>query len=268
MPLLQYGTPQQQAQYLPMLSQGPFAAFALTEANSGSEANAAQSTVVHQADGMYCLNGHKQFISNAQQAPLFVVFAQLKGRLTTFLLPAPTPGLTVLPGDDKLGLNDSAAWGQLHFDHVILPPQALLGQAGHGLGVAKACLDGGRIGIAAIALGLTHRCLTWWQQQQPLSPLATSQLAHYSTQQAAAMQLVGHAAWLKYKGLPVDQAASMAKLFATQLATCMTDYLLDSDALHNPPKNHPVLSAWADAKALTLVEGTNEIQHLIIAKKL
>jgi acyl-CoA dehydrogenase len=271
LPIVQFGTAQQQAFWLPLLAKGPgLGAFALTEPGSGSDAAAASLKAEQQADGQFVLNGEKLFITNALTAPVFVVFAQLDGRLTGFLLPNPTPGLTVQTGDHKLGLLTSD-WGNLQLDNVVLPLDALLGQAGKGFDIARYVLGVGRIGIAAIALGLVDRCLAFWQTElltQATTPnrLMEDRLAHWHTQMAGAATLVNQAVDCRLQGLPdATLAASMAKAMASQVCFALAQESMERFGLFHQPA-HPVSLAWADAKAMEIVEGTSEIQRVVIAK--
>jgi alkylation response protein AidB-like acyl-CoA dehydrogenase len=310
-PLLHYGTPDQQRQWLPQLTQGPeWGAFALTEPNSGSQATAAQLKATLEHDH-YVLNGQKIFITNALQAKVFIIFAQVNNRLTAFILPNPTPGLAITPGDEKLGLHTST-WGSLHLDNVKLPIAARLGEEGQGATIMKDVLVGGRIGIAAIALGLAEQCLEIWQtamttpmttpmkppnntpQQHPNSHEALGlplldyhHLGQWHTQVAAAQQLVAHASQQRHQGQDATLTAAMAKFFASKTAFAVAEAAMayvgpTTDAhffenyqsspgglpglhsLKNAQRQH-LQNAWADAKALEIVEGTNEIQHIIIA---
>jgi acyl-CoA dehydrogenase len=265
-PIMDEGTPEQQHTWLPQLTTG-VGAFALTEACSGSDATAARLTATPTPEGGYVLNGEKLFITNAPTATVFVLFAQLNQRLTGFLVPGNTPGLTVTLGEAKLGLTTSP-WGGLHLHHCILPCHALLGQPGKGFDLARRTLVGGRIGIAAIALGLADRCYHFMHTQAKglNNPIYTQQLAHWATQQAAAEQLVQQAVYAYAHTAEATVPASMAKAFASRVCFAWAQALLDWHP-HLPP-NHPVVVGWADAKALEIVEGTNEIQHLVIAKQL
>jgi len=266
LPLVLFGTAAQQNTWLPLLAKGPgWGAFALTEPSSGSDATAARLKADPLDNDQFALNGEKLFITNALNASLFVVFAQLNGRMTGFLLPNPYPGLSVQPGDAKLGLTTSN-WGSLHLDNVVLGPDAMLGNAGAGFDIARAVLGGGRIGIAAISLGLADRCLAHWMENKDKNAMTQSRLAHWTTQLAAASALVKQAIQCKQS---VDETlvASMAKAMASQVSFALAQETMERFELFHQPQ-HPVCLAWADAKAMEIVEGTSEIQRLVIAKQL
>jgi acyl-CoA dehydrogenase len=269
-PIMAFGTFAQQTTWLPQLTR-TWGAFALTEPNSGSDAKAAELVAVP-TEGGYYLSGEKLFITNAPIAGVMLIFAQLHGRLTAFLIPSPSPGLTIVPGDEKLGLKTSP-WASLHLDNVWVPNDALLGEPGQGFAIAKDTLIGGRIGIAAIALGLIDRGMGWLQQQQQgnehdtVTGAEADGLAWWATQQTAAAHLVKHAVALRAAKQPALLAASMAKAFASKTAFALCQHLLACYPACATP-THPIAVAWADAKALEIVEGTNEIQHLVIAKAL
>jgi acyl-CoA dehydrogenase len=266
LPIVKFGTPTQQQHWLPLLATPPgMGAFALTEPGSGSDATAACLKAETQPDGSYGLNGEKIFITNAMTAIVFVVFAQLSGRLTGFLMPANSPGLSILPGDAKLGLTTSN-WGTLQFCQVILPPTALLGQQGKGFDIARSVLGGGRIGIAAISLGLADRCLDFWLTQPRDNPFLTDRFAHWHTQLAAATALVNQAIASRH-GSQATLTASFAKAMASQTCFALAQETMERFALFHQPQ-HPVSLAWADAKAMEIVEGTAEIQRLVMAKQM
>ena len=266
LPIVRFGTPAQQQQWLPLLAQTTgLGAFALTEPGSGSDATAARLKAELKHDGTYCLNGEKLFITNALTATVFVLFAQLNDRMTGFLLPNPTPGLTILPGDAKLGLTTSN-WGALQLDNVCLPGDALLGQPGKGFDIARSVLGGGRIGIAAISLGLADRCLAFWLAHRSENALWQDRLAHWHTQIAAASSLVTQAIACRHT-VQATQSASFAKAMASQTCFALAQETMERFELFHQPQ-HPVSLAWADAKAMEIIEGTSEIQRLVIAKQL
>jgi alkylation response protein AidB-like acyl-CoA dehydrogenase len=283
LPIVTAGTEAQKQHYLPKLATGELiAAFGLTEPNSGSDASAGETRAERQADGSYVLNGTKLFITNALIARIFVVTAKTatkdgKPSLTAFIIDKDTPGFTVTKGEPKLGLCGSD-WGELRFEHCLVPADQRLGDEGKGMSLFLKCLETGRVSIGAISLGIAQACLDAsreyaLQREQFHKRLADMQaiqfkLADMATGIEAARALVYNAARLKEAGKPFIKEASMAKLFASETANRCAREAVQIFGGYGYTKDFPVERYFRDAKAMELVEGTSQIQRLIIARQL
>ncbi|HOP68409.1 MAG: acyl-CoA dehydrogenase family protein [Dethiobacteria bacterium] len=274
-PLLYYGSPEQKERYLSGLARGEkIGAFALTEAQAGSDAGALRTTATP-VEGGYRLNGAKLFITSGGEADLYTVFATVapemgKKGITAFLVEKGTPGLFPGPPEKKMGLHGSATT-ELLFDDLYLPHSQRLGAEGEGFAIAMSLLDGGRIGIAAQALGIagaaveaTLRCLDLSRAGQG----ARFVMADLAARLEAARLLVYRAAWRKELGKPCSREAAMAKTFATDLAMEATTSCLDLWGLEGTVESCPVQRYFCDAKVTQIYEGTNQIQRLVIAREL
>lgn len=250
-------------------------AFALTEPAAGSDTRMLQTRYRPDVDG-YVLNGTKIFCSNAQQAGVFMVLARPEGPegdkdssgFTAFVVPAGTTGLTLVPGEPKFGLRGSD-WAELVFVNLRLPADHMLGEAGRGRRLFLESLVFGRLGIAAIGWGICERVTALVShvlaEKDEVPQGQQFALADMATRAAAAGELVLRAAKLKDAGADVLLAASQAKLFASEAAFACAD-----SALRLVPQHHKSFATverlWRDARALPIVEGTSEIQQMIIGK--
>lgn len=276
-PLLYHGTEEQKRRYLPGLARGSLlGAFALTEAGAGSDAAALQMTAVRTGEGGYRLNGAKLFITSGGEADLYTVFARTgpeKGSrgITAFLVEQGTPGLEAGPPERKMGLHGSVTT-ELRLSDVQIPAENRLGGEGEGFALAMSLLDGGRIGIAAQGLGLAGAAL-----DETAARLSSSResgqgaafaLADLYTALEAARLLVYRAARLKESGAPCSKEASMAKMFATDLAVRATTRCLDLWGLEGMREESPLSRYFCDAKVTQIYEGSNQIQRLVIAREL
>ena len=282
-PLLYYGTVGQKKRYLAGLARGSLlGAFALTEAGAGSDAAALQMTAVRTADGRYRLNGSKLFITSGGEANLYTVFARTDPEketrgITAFLVEKETPGLEIGPPERKMGLHGSVTT-ELRFNDVLLPAESRLGDEGQGFAIAMSLLDGGRIGIAAQGLGLVraaieettaHFCSPGVRRKGATPGQSASfTLADLYTGLEAARLLVYRAAILKEAGVPCSKEASMAKLFATDLAVTAATRCLDLWNLAGVRTENPVSRYFCDAKVTQIYEGSNQIQRLVIVREL
>ncbi len=281
--LTRWGTAKQRDRYLPALARGEIlGAYALTEADSGSDAGAMRTTARRDGDD-WILDGRKQFITTAPYAGLFIVFAvshsgeRPADGVSTFLVEPGFPGFSVGPEAPKMGLLSSKI-AELRFDGCRVPGRNLLGVAGRGFRLALELLDTGRIGIGAQAVGIAQAALdaglTYSQQRQQFGkPIAEFQaiqwkLADMQTRIDAARLLVWRAAALKDAGQQFGREASIAKLFASEAATFCADAALQIYGGYGYLKAHPVERYYRDAKACELYEGTSEIQRLVIARHL
>jgi butyryl-CoA dehydrogenase len=281
-PLLVFGTEAQRKRYLPMVAGGEGSGcYALTEAGAGSDA-ASIRTQAKRAGGDYLLNGNKVFTTNGSRADLAIVYAvtdpaQGKQGISAFLVERNTPGFVVGKIEDKLGLRSSET-AALVFEECRVPQENLLGLEGDGFKIALETLDGGRIGIAAQALGIAQGCLEESlayskERSQFGHPIADFQaiqwmLADMATEIDAARLLVYRAAWLQQQGKKVTRAAAMAKLFASEASNRAAYKAVQIHGGYGYIKDFVVERFFRDARVTTIYEGTSEIQRLVIARQL
>ena len=284
--LVRLGSPEQKRRWLPRLMDGSgLGAFALTEPGSGSDAAALRSTARREGEG-WVLNGRKMFVTNLRYAPVVIVLARVGDLdpdrphvgITAFLVPTDAPGVTLGRPERKMGLHASDT-SPLALDDVRLGADAVLGPLGKGFGpVAMAGLDGGRIGIAAQAVGLARGALEKaaayaLQRRQFDRPIADFQMVGFALARAraevdAARLLTLRAAWLKDQGRPFTREASQAKLFATEMAQRATRTAVQTLGGYGYMRESGVERAARDARATTIYEGTSEVQRLVIARSL
>lgn len=278
-PIHAFGTPEQKAKYLPPLCRGEkIGAFALTEANAGTDAGTQQSFARREEDH-YLLNGAKIFITNAGVADVFVIFAMTAPELGTrgisaFILEKGMPGFTIGPPEKKMGIRGSST-AELIFENVKVPVENLLGKEGRGFSIAMKTLDGGRIGIAAQALGIAQGALDETiayvkQRKQFGRAIAKFQntqfsLADMQTRVDAARLLVYRAALYKDGGQPYSCEAAMAKLFAAETAMSVTTQAVQLFGGYGYTRDYPVERMMRDAKITEIYEGTSEVQRMVIA---
>ncbi len=279
-PILNYGNDEQKAYWLPKLATGDIlAAFCLTEPDSGSDASALTCKATANDEG-YVLNGVKQFITSGSTAELAIVFARTgegKRGISAFLVPTNNPGYVVSRVEDKLGQRASDTC-QIALENCQLPKNALLGEEGQGYAIALSNLEGGRIGIAAQAVGMARsayeHALEFAQQRKAFSePIINHQaiafkLADMATQLDAARLLVLRAAKLRDAGLPCLSEASMAKLFASEMAERVCSDAIQIHGGYGYLKDYPVERIARDVRVCQLYEGTSEIQRLVISRNL
>ncbi len=282
MPILEYGTDGQKQRYLRALAQGELlSAFALTEAKGGSDAGALTTRAVRQGNG-YMINGAKQFITTGKNADLTLVFAvtdpeQGKRGISAFIVATDTPGYEVVRVEKKMGLNASDT-AQLAFNDMAVPADSLLGEEGQGYRIALGNLEGGRIGIAAQAVGMARAAyevaLAYAQEREAFGkPIMEHQavafrLADMATQLEAARQLIWHAAALRSAGQKCLKEASMAKLFATDMAEAVCSDAIQTLGGYGYLKDFPVERIYRGVRGARIYEGTNDIQKLVIARDL
>ncbi|MFN8614560.1 MAG: acyl-CoA dehydrogenase family protein [Vampirovibrionales bacterium] len=283
LPLLEFGTPEQQAKYLPnLITAQTIGAFALTEANAGSDAASGLCKAEKDGDD-YVLNGTKLFISNAMLADVFLVTARTNPGDTThrglsaFIIERGMAGFSIVPGEEKMGLK-GGDWGELVFDNCRIPASQRFGPEGHGFKVFMNSLNVGRIGIASVSLGVAQACLdaslkySAERQQfgQSINQFQAIQfkLADMATEIEAAKQLVISAARLKEGKQPFAQEASMAKLYASELANRCANTAVQIHGGYGYTTDFPVERFFRDARVMSLFEGTSEIQRTIIARGL
>lgn len=279
-PILYFGSAEQREKYLPALASGRMlGAFALTEAGAGSDA-AAISTTAEKVSGGYRLKGCKLFITSCGEADLYNIFATLDksaGRrsITAFLAEKNRGGLYPGKVEEKMGLRRSQT-GELQLDEMFLPDGQLLGREGEGFAIAMSLLDGGRIGIAAQGLGLAGATLDYaneWLKVCAGNGTKTDQghafrLADLSTRLEAARLLTYRAAQFKASGKSCTKEASMAKLYATDLAMEAATACFDLCAMKGSVSDERPARYFCDAKATQIYEGSNQIQRLVIAREM
>jgi len=278
-PIYKYGTEEQKQKYLvPMAKGEKLGAFGLTEPNAGTDAAGQQTTAILDGDE-YILNGSKIFITNGGQADVYIIMAMTdksKGNhgITAFIVEADTPGFSIGKIEDKLGIRGSATT-ELVFQNCRIPKENLLGEEGKGFKVAMSTLDGGRIGIAAQALGIAQGALDeavqYIQEREQFGrPIAKFQglqwmVADMATKVEAARFLVYRAAYNKSKGLPYSKEAAMAKLYAAEVAMEVTTKAVQLFGGYGYTKDYPVERMMRDAKITEIYEGTSEVQRMVIA---
>jgi alkylation response protein AidB-like acyl-CoA dehydrogenase len=283
-PLLKFGTEAQKTKYLPRLARAEWiGAYSLSEPASGTDAGALLTTAVRDGDS-YVLNGTKNFVTNGAIAHLFVLFARTnpdqsvkQQGISAFLVERGLKGLVVGKPEHKMGIRGSSTT-TLFLDAVRVPRENLLGQEGEGFKIALSTLDGGRIGIAAQACGIAMACLDASvkyakerrQFDQPIANFQAIQwkLAEMSTDIDAARLLILRAARLRDEGKPHTTEASMAKLFASTMANRHATQAVQIHGGSGYIRDFPVERHFRDAKITEIYEGTNEVQHLVIARSL
>lgn len=279
-PIYRFGSEAQKQEWLTPLAAGKLlGCFALSEPEAGSDAAAQKTVAEKQGDGTWVINGTKNWITNGPVADVCVLFtmndkaAGHKG-ITAFILPMKTKGVRTGPPDDKLGIRGSKS-SQIYLDEVRLPADAVLGDVGRGFAVAMSTLDGGRIGIAAQALGIARAALedalAYAQQRRTMGkPIIQHQaisfkLADMATEIDAARLLTLRAAWLKDSKLPYGKEAAMAKLYASDVANRAAREAIQIFGGNGYVTEFPVERHFRDAKITEIYEGTSEIQRLVIA---
>ncbi|MDR0543734.1 MAG: acyl-CoA dehydrogenase [Odoribacteraceae bacterium] len=281
-PLHEFGSPAQRAKYLPRLASGEWlGAFGLTEPNAGTDASA-QQTTAEEKDDHYLLNGNKIFITNAARARVYIVFAMTdksKGTrgISAFIVERDFPGFSVGKEEKKMGIRGSATC-ELIMTNCIVPKDNLLGQTGKGFGIAMKTLDGGRVGIAAQALGIAQGALDetvkYVKERKQFGKAIGQfqntqfQLADLETKVQAARLLVRSAAFKKDKGLPYAADAAMAKLFAAETAMEVATKAVQFHGGYGYTREYPVERMMRDAKITEIYEGTSEVQRMVIASHL
>ena len=277
--LLRWATPEQQRLYLPRMAQQTVCAYALSEAGSGSDAFSL--TTQARADGdSFVLNGRKLWISNAQEADLFLVFATIDPQagyrgITAFLVERGTPGFAVGHKEDKMGIRASSTC-ELLFDDCRIPAANIVGEAGKGYKIAIETLNEGRIGIAAQMLGLAEGAWSLAvkyakERKQFGKPIAEFQavqfaLAEMATEIEAARALVYNAARMKAAGVPFVKEAAMAKLVASRVAERVASQSVEIYGGYGFVRDYPMEKFYRDAKIGSIYEGTSNMQLATIGK--
>ncbi|MFG0842969.1 acyl-CoA dehydrogenase [Pseudomonas putida] len=281
-PILRFGNEQQKKQFLTPLATGAMlGAFALTEPQAGSDASSLKARARLEGDH-YVLNGSKQFITSGQNAGVVIVFAVTdpeagKRGISAFIVPTDSPGYQVARVEDKLGQHASDTC-QIVFDNVRVPVANRLGAEGEGYKIALANLEGGRIGIASQAVGMARAAFEvardYANERQSFGkPLIQHQavafrLADMATKISVARQMVLHAAALRDAGRPALVEASMAKLFASEMAEKVCSDALQTLGGYGYLSDFPLERIYRDVRVCQIYEGTSDIQRMVIARNL
>ena len=276
------GSDAQRERYIPLICSGEYPAggFGLTEPGSGSDAASLRTTAVLDGD-TWVLNGSKVFITSAEYAGVFVVWAVTdpsapKGRgISTFLVEAGSPGLTVGPAEHKLGQRASAT-NTLVFDDCRIPRDAIMGKLNDGFRTATGELAGGRIGVGSLALGIGQAAIEFAtryaaerrQFEQPIASFQALQwmIAEATTELEAARLLLMQAAFLKQVGKPFARQASMAKYYASEAAERACSSAVQMLGGYGYTEEYPVERHYRDVRVTSIYEGTNQVQRMIIAR--
>lgn len=281
-PILRFGTDEQKQRFLPKLASGEWiGGFALTEPQAGSDASNLKTRA--ERDGSdYVITGAKQFITSGKNGDVIIVFAVTdpaagKKGITAFIVPTDTPGYEVVRVEDKLGLHASDTC-QIAFNGMRIPASQRLGEEGDGYRIALANLEGGRIGIAAQAVGMARAAFeaardyarerTAFGKAIAEHQAISFRLAEMATKIEAARQLVLHAAALKEADEPCLSEASMAKLFASEMAEAVCSAALQIHGGYGYMSDYPVERIYRDVRICQIYEGTSDVQKMVIARNL
>lgn len=281
-PIAQYGSQELKERFLPaaVSGEGKLAALALTEPGAGSDLKGGVRTRARAQGDQWVINGAKMWCTNASIADFIVTLVRTgpdrgSHSLSLIVVPTDTPGLSIGPAEKKMGLMGSPTHA-VTYEEVCVPLENLVGEEGQGLQYTLATLDGGRIGIGALAVGLAQAAfeegLRYAQTReafgQPISGYEAIQwmLSDAATEIQAARLMVYYAAWLKSQGRPFAQQASMAKLFATEMAERVCRNAIQIHGGYGYSREFPVERIYRDARLMTIGEGTSEIQRLVIAR--
>jgi alkylation response protein AidB-like acyl-CoA dehydrogenase len=281
-PILRFGTEEQKQRFLKPMARGEqLAAFCLTEPEAGSEASAIRTRAQKRGNG-YVLNGTKQFITSGANADLALVFAVTdptagKKGISAFIVPTDTAGYQVAKLETKLGQRASDT-AQIVFEEVELTPDLMLGEEGAGYRIALANLEGGRIGIAAQSVGMARAAyeaaLAYAKERTAFGTaiinhqVVAFRLADMATQIEVARQMTLHAAALRDAGQPCIKEASMAKLFASEMAERVCSGAIQTLGGYGYVADFPVERIYRDVRVTQIYEGTSDIQRLVISREI
>ncbi|MEZ4606375.1 MAG: acyl-CoA dehydrogenase family protein [Deinococcales bacterium] len=280
--LLAYGSEAQKDRYLRPLAKGDYiGGFCLSEPHCGSDA-VAMTTKALKTEGGYILQGQKAWITAGGEAEVYLVLAKTKPEagargVSCFIVEKSNPGISFGKPEEKLGQHASVTT-TVSFEDCFVPDEALIGQEGQGFVMAMGLLDGGRIGIAALAVGVARAAFeaarNYANERQAFGQSLrhfqgiSFKLADMATRLEAARLLTHKAAWLKDKGRQVSQEASMAKLFASEMSSFVTHQALQIFGGYGYTKDYPVEKYFRDARVTEIYEGTSEIQRMVISRQL
>lgn len=279
-PLNLFGTEEQKQKYLtPICTGESFGAFGLTEPNAGSDAGGTETRAIEDGDD-WVINGSKVYITNASHAKHLAITAITgmkdgKKEISAIIVPTDAEGFKIIDNYEKMGLNASNTT-ELVLENVRVPKENLLGKRGEGFKQFMVTLDGGRIGIAAMAVGIAqaafNKALNYSKERKQFGKtLSEFQVTQFKLAQMAlkielARNMVYKAAWLKDEGRPFTKEASMAKLFASEMAMEVADEAIQIHGGYGYMKEYEVERYMRDAKLLEIGEGTSEVQHMVIAR--
>lgn len=280
--LARYGSPALKEKYLPSVTsgKGKLAALALTEPQAGSDLKNMQTRARRNED-TWVINGSKAWITNARDAEFIVTLTvtdpeQASHGMSMILVPTDTPGLHIAPPEKKMGANGSHSH-EVRYEGVRVPADHLLGKEGEGFQQTLHILDGGRISIGALSVGIAQaayeEAVQYARERETFGkPLSRHQaiqwmMADAATEIHAARLMVYHAAWLKDQGRPYTKAGAMAKLFATEMAERVTRNAIQIHGAYGYSREYPVERMYRAARLMTIGEGTSEIQRMVIARR-
>lgn len=283
-PIVLFGNQEQKQRWLPPVAtgEGKLSALALTEPGAGSDLQGGVRTSARKEGDAWVINGAKMWCTNASIADYIIALVRTEPAggsrsLSHIIVPTDAPGLHIAPAEKKMGLKGSPTHA-VTFENVRVPLENLLGEEGRGLQQTLTVLDGGRISIGALSVGLAQAAfeaaLAYAQERQAFGgPIAHFQaiqwmLADAATEIQAARWMVYHAAWLKQQGRPYTKEAAMAKMFATEMAERVCRNAIQIHGGYGYSREYPVERIYRDARLMTIGEGTSEIQHLVIARQL
>ncbi len=283
-PIVLFGNQEQKQRWLPPVAtgEGKLSALALTEPGAGSDLQGGVRTSARKEGDAWVINGAKMWCTNASIADYIIALVRTEPAggsrsLSHIIVPTDAPGLHIAPAEKKMGLKGSPTHA-VTFENVRVPLENLLGEEGRGLQQTLTVLDGGRISIGALSVGLAQAAfeaaLAYAQERQAFGgPIAHFQaiqwmLADAATEIQAARWMVYHAAWLKQQGRPYTKEAAMAKMFATEMAERVCRNAIQIHGGYGYSREYPVERIYRDARLMTIGEGTSEIQRLVIARQL
>jgi alkylation response protein AidB-like acyl-CoA dehydrogenase len=275
-PIVRWGSQEQKSQWLPVMAKGSsLGALCLTEPGAGSDLRAIQTRAV-QKNGDWVINGTKAWITNPSLAKLQIVYVRTDNDFSMLLVESDRPGVTIHPAEKKMGVRGSPTH-QISFDDVRVPAENILGTKGNGLKQTLETLDGGRISIGALSVGIAQGAFehaTDYAKQRnafgkPITHFQAIQwmLADASIEIEAARLLVYRAAWLKDQGKRFTSEAAMAKLFASEMAERVTRNAIQILGSYGYSQEYPVERMYRDARLMTIGEGTSQIQRMVISRK-
>ncbi len=283
-PIVNFGTPEQKQKYLPRVASGKgrLGALALTEPGAGSDIQGGVTTHAQRVGEEWAIDGTKAWCTNASIADYIITLVRTDPAggphsLSMIIVPTETRGLSIAPAEKKMGLKGSPTH-MVTYQDVRVPYTNLLGAVGHGLQQTLATLDGGRISIGALSVGLAQSAMEdairYAKQRQTFGkPIAEHQaiqwmLADAATEIQAARLMIYYAAWLKELKKPFTKQASMGKLFATEMAERVCRNAIQVHGGYGYSREYPVELTYRDARLMTIGEGTSEVQRMVIARKL
>lgn len=275
-PLVRWGSDEQKEKWLPVLAQGvSLGVLCLTEPGTGSDLRSIQTRAV-KSNGDWIINGTKAWITNPSLSMVQIVLVKTEDNFSMILVETDQPGVTVHPAEKKMGVRGSPTH-QISYDNVRVPARNVLGVLGRGLYQTLETLDGGRISIGALSVGIAQgafeESLSYAKNRiafnKPISNYQAIQwmIADAATEIDAARLLVYRAAWLKDQGVRYTREAAMAKLFASEMAERVTHNAIQILGSYGYSKEYPVERMYRDARLMTIGEGTSQIQRMVIARQ-